>query len=380
MSGDTRKDDGPKAVYASRSIRDFASVLRNRGLGHYCKDDFFRMGFLVDNFSESLILYLTMLEFQGATLFVKPSTANRVYISVPKASFDHFCIKLFGLDKIDDLFSRPTEEAKVFLENSFGSLGGRSSFARGDSGWFDLAEEYLTAKTLELADAAFSKILARLSAIRAEAGLVDLACPDSIEILKSCHPLRRPLATAVSATTTPKVSGVAVSAFAASAGLGGGGASGGAGAGVGCESPQVEPKFTRIGDEICYLLNQVMQITEIKEWHSQSGCLDSVTKRRILFKEKTLSRSASNLSFVLESELQVSDTLLLEFFKDAFKKALDSAEEVSVVTTPGFYGYTSAQVSFPEASSACVLADLKKLVSEGKKLEITATQTLQAKC
>jgi len=366
MSGDS-----PKEVYTNLTIGNLAFVLRNRGRVDYCKGDFFIISCLVGKFSESLILYLTVLEFQGTTLSFPSDSAKRVSISVPKASLDNFCIRLFGLKSIGDLFSSPIFEL----------LRDYSSFARGDSGWFELAEDYLTAKTLELADAAFRRILARLNVIRARAGLVDLTDEDpSIETLKSCHPLRRSLATAVSATTTTKVSGVALSAFAASAGLGGGGASGGAGAGVGCESPQVEPKFTRIGDEICYLLNQVMQITEINERHSQWGCLDSVKKRRILFKEKTLGMSASNLSFVLESELQVSDTLLLDFLKDAFRKALDSGGEVSVVTTPGFYGCTSAQVSFPEASSACVLADLKKLVSDGTKFEISPTNVWKARC
>ncbi len=101
--------------------------------------------------------------------------------------------------------------------------------------------------------------------------------------------------------------------------------------------------------------------------------------KRVLF-EEIPSGSSSELSFALASPISDgSDNASVQLFKSVLAQEFPGLGKESVVATVKS-GQTSLRLSIPATSSVGVLETLQKLVSEGKKLEITATETIQAKC
>ncbi len=186
--------------------------------------------------TDAFIICLTALQFDGAALKVSsmlpiPPIPD-VKILVPDGFLDRFCIAIFGLSDINQLKKDHKTRGKEFLL--------RSSFASGDSGWFDLASEYKKAKKVEEAEAIFERIKIKLSEKRG-AGARPLD-EDSIDLLKSFNGTQRDAALAAIATRALT------------------GAGAGAGASVAPPLPSLE--MTQFSKVVCAALNRLIQVKE----------------------------------------------------------------------------------------------------------------------
>jgi len=188
------------------------------------------------------------------------------------------------------------------------------------------------------------------------------------------------------------------------------GVSGGAGYGIaggGSAGPGGAPTSARtvLSTRICELLNSWVNLTQrIECIGTDFGSMMSPRRavwwppaprpvlwgaaasggggERVLF-EDTSSESSSELSFALASPISDGSdnaSASVQLFKSGLAQEFPFLGEGSVVAKVNVFGQTSLRLSIPATSSVVVLKKLQQLVIEGQKLEITATQTMKAKC